>query len=469
MNNIIVRLLTCSAILCLFFAQKCTAEQINEDDMRSRLEDETGQVIVSWVYDDYDGDGLFEAFASTLAGEEVGDELHSIWFINNHGITEVDTGYVRLGEQMRMRNYVFQEVFGRHWNDMYGIRDGEVILVKTPEDIIIDQIYEDDTGKVYGVEWGWYNEERMFTYHRLAFDPDNMEFIDMHESYVEYQNQEMTAMRSRTISAGVEHSLAIRNDGTVIAGGWSEYDQNEVEGWSDIVSVAAGTFHSVGLRSDGSVVAIGSNLQGQCNVEDWNNIVAIAAAPFATYGVRNDGTVVATGSNEYGQCNVETWMDIIDISASSDHALGLRRDGTVVAVGSNENGECEVGSWHDIIEISADIYQSVGLTADGRVLSIGDNSCGQCETTQFSNVKHAYAAGFSTVVITQDGRVMGIGDSFNYSYAIGYDMLELENIEVISISVEYFVALTSDGRIIARGEDYAGQCMLDGECDIRLP
>ena len=40
-------------------------------------------------------------------------------------------------------------------------------------------------------------------------------------------------------------------------------------GWRDLVAVSAGREHTVGLRSDGTVVATGDNGYGQCDVSGW--------------------------------------------------------------------------------------------------------------------------------------------------------------------------------------------------------
>ena len=80
--------------------------------------------------------------------------------------------------------------------------------------------------------------------------------------------------------------------------------------WRDIVAVSAGYEHTVGLKSDGTVVAMGLNGNGQCDVSDWRDIVAVAAGIWHTVGLKSDGTVVATGSNNYGQCDVSGWTDI---------------------------------------------------------------------------------------------------------------------------------------------------------------
>ena len=48
--------------------------------------------------------------------------------------------------------------------------------------------------------------------------------------------------------------------------------------------VAAGRLHTVALREDGTVLATGDNQFGQCDVETWSDIVTIAAGKYHTVG-----------------------------------------------------------------------------------------------------------------------------------------------------------------------------------------
>ena len=45
-----------------------------------------------------------------------------------------------------------------------------------------------------------------------------------------------------------------------------------ISSWADIEQVTAGYYYTVGLKSDGTVVAVGFNQEGQLNVDSWNNI-----------------------------------------------------------------------------------------------------------------------------------------------------------------------------------------------------
>jgi hypothetical protein len=120
----------------------------------------------------------------------------------------------------------------------------------------------------------------------------------------------------QTIAAGFLHTIAVRNDGSVVAVGNNHRRQMDVSDWTGIISVATGWEHSLGLRSDGTVVAVGENFFGVCDVSDWTDIVAISAGNAHTVGLRSDGTVVATGANATdmaydGRCQVSEWTDIL--------------------------------------------------------------------------------------------------------------------------------------------------------------
>lgn len=153
------------------------------------------------------------------------------------------------------------------------------------------------------------------------------------------------------IAAG-GHVLAVRANGTVFAHGqYNHSGQLDVPfGLTGVTAVAAGQSHSVALKDDGTVVAWGSNYYGECNIPSGlNNVVAIAAGMSHTLALKSDGTVVAWGATnppewdwneiDYGQTDIpEGLNDVVEIAAGNYHGLALKEDGTVVHWGNVSPG-----------------------------------------------------------------------------------------------------------------------------------
>jgi hypothetical protein len=149
------------------------------------------------------------------------------------------------------------------------------------------------------------------------------------------------------IAAGGSHTVALKNDGTVVAWGYNAYGQcNVPTGLSAVTAIAAGSAHTVALKSDGTVVAWGYNANDQCSVPTGlSGVTAIAAGGYHTLALKNDGTVVAWGANGSGQCTVPTGLSgVTFIDGGEDHSLAAKDDGTIVAWGNNAFGQSAVPS-----------------------------------------------------------------------------------------------------------------------------
>lgn len=306
-----------------------------------------------------------------------------------------------------------------------------------------------------------------------------------------------------TISANSYHSVAAKNDGTVVPSLAPDKDTNagqcNVSGWTDIVVVSAGSYHTVGLKNDGTVVAtkVTDSLYdfGQSEVSRWKDIVAVAAGGTHTVGLKSDGTVVATvpgkGFNR-GQSNVSDWKDIVAISAS-DHTVGLKSDGTVIATGDNSYGQCGVSDWTDIIAVSAGAFHTVGLKSDGTVVAtkiaeVNDTNCdsGQNEVSGWTDIIAVVAGVWHTVGLKSDGTVVATGGdgmvltvgavsvSTNHGQSNVHDW---KDIVAISAGSGYTLGLKNDGTVIATefipskndSSASSGQQGLDDWKDIKLP
>ena len=86
-----------------------------------------------------------------------------------------------------------------------------------------------------------------------------------------------------------------------------------VTGLSGVVAIAAGAEHSLALLNNGTVMAWGNNEQGELGngtttntavpvaVTGLSHVVAIAAGGYHSLALLENGTVMAWGENEYGQ------------------------------------------------------------------------------------------------------------------------------------------------------------------------
>ena len=243
------------------------------------------------------------------------------------------------------------------------------------------------------------------------------------------------------IAAGDDHSVALRNDGTIWTFGNNLFGTLgttvnvgtntpnpkplQVPNVSGVISVVAGPHHNLVLRSDGTVWAFGLNQYGELGtatnngslaanptptqVPGLSHITAVAAGDGYSLALRNDGTVWAFGRNSFGQLGSTTnngnlnanptptqvsgLGSAIAIAAGQSHSLALRDDGTVWAFGSNTFGElgnstntgggtpnptpAQVGALTQVKAIAAGGGFSLALRGDGTVWSFGVNSVGQ--------------------------------------------------------------------------------------------
>lgn len=289
------------------------------------------------------------------------------------------------------------------------------------------------------------------------------------------ERRDDTTTAQDSISAGYNHTIGLKADGTVLAVGDNWGNQCGVNSWHNIAAVSAGNGHTVGLKSDGTVVAVGETWKGACNVGSWRDIVAVSAGGFHTVGLKADGTVLATGrnltyGNSYedtycGQCDISDWRNIWAIAAGDTHTVGLKTDGTVVAVGSNEYGQCNISGWRDIVAISAKYNHTVGLKSGGTVVAIGSNLCGQCDVDGWRDVVAVSTGRDHTVGLKSDGSVVAVGSNLHGQC----DVSGWRDIVAISAGRLFTIGLKSNGTVVAVGDNSSGQCSVSSWKDMNLP
>jgi alpha-tubulin suppressor-like RCC1 family protein len=229
-----------------------------------------------------------------------------------------------------------------------------------------------------------------------------------------------------SVASGMQHALALRNDGTVWAWGYNGFGQLgtvnpagfsniplEVNGIAGITAIAGGAYHSLALKGNGEVWAWGYNGSGELGngtntnspapvaVTGLTGVVAIACGNSFSVALRNDGTVWAWGGNLEGELGnggntasfvpvqVTGLTSVTAIGCGVYHALAVRNDGTVWSWGFNLYGQLGNGSNTDshvpvqvaglsgITSVAGGYGHSLALKSDGTVWDWGYNNYGQ--------------------------------------------------------------------------------------------
>jgi YD repeat-containing protein len=231
------------------------------------------------------------------------------------------------------------------------------------------------------------------------------------------------------VSAGGDHSLALRTNGTAWAWGRNANGNlgddtttsrsspvSVVGGFTDWCQVSAGTCHNLAVRTNGTAWAWGGNSQGRLGddtttdrsspvsvVGGFTDWFQLSAGREHSLGVRSNGTAWAWGQSIFGRLGDNTatdrsspvsvvggFTDWCQTSAGSDHSLAVRTNGTVWAWGRNGQGQLGddtttnrsspvsvVGGFTDWCHISAGNDHSLAVRTTGTVWAWGYNGQGR--------------------------------------------------------------------------------------------
>jgi alpha-tubulin suppressor-like RCC1 family protein len=209
-----------------------------------------------------------------------------------------------------------------------------------------------------------------------------------------------------TVAGGLYHMVALKADGSLWAWGYNYYGQlglgdsgsgtnrsvpARVGAANDWVSVRAGIEHSVALKADGSLWAWGYNQYGQLGLgdntdrnvptrvgadSDWAAVAARADS--TTLALRGGGSRWAGGHNSAGQLgqgdntnrNVPTRVgadnDWAAVGGGGAHVLAVKSDGSLWAWGRNANGQLGLGDATD-----RNVPTRVGADSDWAAVAVG--------------------------------------------------------------------------------------------------
>lgn len=276
------------------------------------------------------------------------------------------------------------------------------------------------------------------------------------ERAVSHEVGASSALRVTALAVGLNHALALRTDGSVVA--WGE-NASLPEGLSGVVAIAAGRAHSMALRRNGTVAAWGNNGQGQTDVPaGLTGVVAIAAGHGHNLALRGDGTVVAWGFNDAGQTRVpEGLRDVVAVAAGWWHSVALRSDGSVVAWGHPDSDQRHVPyGLVGAVAIAAGYENSSAVLYDGSVFDWGGDSHFLRTPPAFTDVVEIVYGKDHRLALRADGTLVADGAN-NGGIHVPSD---LPAVIAIAGAASHFLALTADGQVRGLGVQGADDAVL---------
>jgi len=235
---------------------------------------------------------------------------------------------------------------------------------------------------------------------------------------------------------------------------------------------AGGSFTAAWNPQNGRLACWGSNIYGECNVpSDLPPVKAVAAGRQRMLAIESkSGLVRAWGGNSYGEGLVPRNLGpCVSVAAGNRHSAAVRADGQLRCWGDNFRDACTLpADTTGFVHVSATNFHSLAQRGDFSIRAWGWNDDGQCNIPPglcevldggiSAGTRHSAA-----IVLCGGGatvRCWGSNEAGACDVPAG-----LTDVVAVAAAFDRTMALRSNGRVVAWGNNNLGQSTVPDSAD----